>query len=92
MKITVIFTGGTIACSNKNGALSPDGANSFTLIEMYRAEDDSVEFAAGSPYFILSENLGAEHWDKLCGCIRGVALAVEEKFTGFFPVERFLLV
>ena len=72
MKITVIFTGGTIACSNKNGALSPDGANSFTLIEMYRAEDDSVEFAAGSPYFILSENLGAEHWDKLCGCIRGV--------------------
>ena len=72
MKITVIFTGGTIACSNKNGALSPDGANSFTLIEMYRAEDSSVEFAAESPYFILSENLGVEHWDKLCECIRGV--------------------
>ena len=73
MKITVIFTGGTIACSNKNGALSPDGANSFTLIEMYRAVDGSVEFETLSPYFILSENLGCEHWEKLSDCIKSVS-------------------
>ena len=72
MKITVIFTGGTIACSNKNGALSPDGANSFTLIEMYRAVDGSVEFETLSPYFILSENLGCEHWEKLSDCVKNV--------------------
>ncbi len=73
MKITVIFTGGTIACSNKNGALSPDGANSFTLIDMYRAVDGSVEFETLSPYFILSENLGCEHWEKLSDCIKSVS-------------------
>lgn len=72
MKITVIFTGGTIACSNKNGALSPDGANSFTLIEMYRAVDGSVEFETLSPYFILSENLGCGHWEKLSDCVKNV--------------------
>lgn len=72
MKITVIFTGGTIACSNKNGALSPDGANSFTLIEMYRAVDGSVEFETLSPYFILSENLGCGHWEKLSDCVKSV--------------------
>ena len=72
MKITVIFTGGTIACSNKNGALSPDGANSFTIIEMYRAVDGSVEFETLSPYFILSENLGCEHWEKLSDCVKNV--------------------
>ena len=67
MKITVIFTGGTIACSNRNGALSPDGANSFTL-----ALDGSVEFETLSPYFILSENLGCEHWEKLSDCVKSV--------------------
>ena len=72
MKITVIFTGGTIACSNRNGALSPDGANSFTLIEIYRALDGSVEFETLSPYFILSENLGCEHWEKLSDCVKSV--------------------
>lgn len=72
MKITVIFTGGTIACSNRNGALSPDGANSFTLIEIYRAVDGSVEFETLSPYFILSENLGCEHWEKLSDCVKNV--------------------
>ncbi len=72
MKITVIFTGGTIACSNRNGALSPDGANSFTLIEIYRAVDGSVEFETLSPYFILSENLGCEHWEKLSDCVKSV--------------------
>ena len=73
MKITVIFTGGTIACSNRNGALSPDGANSFTLIGIYRALDGSVEFETLSPYFILSENLGCEHWEKLSDCIKSVS-------------------
>jgi L-asparaginase len=72
MKNTVIFTGGTIACSNKNGALSPDGANSFTLIDMYRAVDGSVEFETLSPYFILSENLGCGHWEKLSDCVKNV--------------------
>ena len=72
MKITVIFTGGTIACSNNNGALSPDSANSFTLIDMYRSSGGKVEFEALSPYFILSENAGTEHWEQLFDCIRGV--------------------
>lgn len=57
MKILVVFTGGTISCSNNNGVLSTDDSNSYLLIDMYSRFDRSVQFEMLKPYTILSENL-----------------------------------
>ncbi len=54
MKILAIFTGGTISCSERDGMLSPDGSNSYLLLNS-RAD---VCFDTAAPYTILSENLG----------------------------------
>lgn len=70
MRLRVFFTGGTIACSTINGEMSPDRSNSFALLEQYSAVDSSVEFDTATPYFILSENLGAEHWERLYECVK----------------------
>ncbi|MCH5296405.1 MAG: asparaginase [Ruminococcus sp.] len=57
MKILVVFTGGTISCTQDNGILSTDESNSYLLIDMYNRLDSSVKFEMLSPYTILSENL-----------------------------------
>lgn len=57
MEILVVFTGGTISCTNENGVLSTDEGNSYLLLDMYRRIDSSVNFKILSPYTILSENL-----------------------------------
>ena len=57
MKILVVFTGGTISCTNKNGFLSTDEGNSYLLIDMFNRFDSSVQFEMLKPYTILSENL-----------------------------------
>lgn len=79
MKILVIFTGGTIACSRFDGALAPDNSNSFALLEMFKGKDGSVNFETAEPYFILSENLCAENLETLYECIAGYNL---NKFDG----------
>ena len=70
MKLFVIFTGGTSACSAQNGVLSPDSGSTSLLLRGYRKFDRETAFETASPYFILSENLAAPHWDALVGCIR----------------------
>ena len=67
MKILVLFTGGTIACSRNDGALAPDADNSYALPERFEGAD--VEFTAASPYFVLSENLSVSHLRRLCDCL-----------------------
>lgn len=57
MKILVVFTGGTISCTQDNGILSTDESNSYLLLDMYNRLDSSVKFEMLSPYTILSENL-----------------------------------
>ena len=54
MKLLAIFTGGTISCSDRDGVLSPDGSNSYLLLNS-RAD---ISFDVAEPYTILSENLG----------------------------------
>lgn len=66
-KILAVFTGGTISCSRKDGALSPDRANAELLLSRFAG----VEFCAEFPYTILSENLGAEHLDRLGKILEG---------------------
>ena len=57
MKILTVFTGGTIACSSKNGVLFPDKENGYMLLDMYCETDRETEFETAQPYIILSENL-----------------------------------
>lgn len=61
MKIAVIFTGGTIGSSVKEGFLSPNDQSGFTLLQNYRSKyTDDVEFVTSEPYTSLSETLNAE--------------------------------
>ncbi len=69
IKILVIFTGGTIGSSVENGVISPDRKNKFTLIESYLKGNDGVAFETLELYNILSENLDAEHLNRLYECV-----------------------
>jgi L-asparaginase len=75
MKILVIFTGGTISCSSSNGVLSTDESNSYRLIELYSAIDNSVEFDLLHPYTILSENLSGDNLNELYACLKSQNLS-----------------
>ena len=66
MKLLVIFTGGTISCTEQGGALSPSAVQPFLLLER-RPE---ISFDALTPFTVLSENMSAEHWKLLYDCIR----------------------
>lgn len=59
MKILVVFTGGTIGSSLKDGWISNDSETNYLLINNYlrESEDKTTEFVTCSPYTILSENL-----------------------------------
>lgn len=69
MKLLVIFTGGTIGSSLKEGWISPDGNAKKQLIAQYQRLDDSVELVPLSLYEILSENLSAKRLNMLIDCI-----------------------
>ncbi len=75
MNILVVFTGGTIACSENGGSLSPNLKNSAVLLNMYSKVDDSVNFISAQPYSILSENLSAENLITLYNCIKSYDLS-----------------
>ena len=100
MKILTVFTGGTIACSSKNGVLSPDKENGYMLLDMYCETDRETEFETAQPYIILSENLQAETLDALYYCIGGYDLSEYDgvvvchgtdtlQYTGAFLSYRF---
>lgn len=71
MKILVIFTGGTIGSSLKNGWISNDSETNYLLINNYLKEtqDMTTEFVTCSPYSILSENLTAAELNLLQKCV-----------------------
>ncbi len=58
MKILVIFTGGTIGSTVKDGWISTDPAAKYTLIEKYKENfGKEILFETAEPYYMLSENL-----------------------------------
>lgn len=59
MKISVIFTGGTIGTCIKDGWASIDNSAKYKLLNNFDYKKDDVEFVTSSPYNILSENLSA---------------------------------
>jgi len=70
MKILVVFTGGTICSTLSDGVIDIDSKKPYTLLEKYRAIDNSIQFDTVEPYFILSENLSAKHILKLYNCVK----------------------
>ena len=64
MKILVIFTGGTIGTSVKNGWADIDTNTKYVLLNGYNNKDN-IEFVTASPYSTLSENLSAKHLNLL---------------------------
>ncbi len=64
MKILVIFTGGTIGTTIKNGWADIDATTKYVLLDSYNNKDN-IEFAIASPYSTLSENLSAKHLNML---------------------------
>lgn len=63
MKILVIFTGGTIGTSIKDGWADIDNKTKYMLLNGYNK--DAIEFTTVSPYSTLSENLSAKHLNLL---------------------------
>ena len=80
MKILVIFTGGTIGSTVKDGWISADNTAKYTLIENYKNSfGDSVCFDTCEPYFMLSENLSAKHLNLLTESVKE---ALSKDFDG----------
>ncbi len=74
MKISVIFTGGTIGSTVEEGYISLD-ADSHRLLHMYRENYDTtdLQFETESPFSILSENLSPEHALQLVQIVKNQA-------------------
>lgn len=64
MKISVIFTGGTIGSSVKEGFADVDETKKYLLLERFKNDLD-IEFVPSTPYSILSENLSASELNLL---------------------------
>ena len=64
MKILVIFTGGTVGTSIKNGWADIDNNTKYVLLDSYDNKHE-IEFITASPYSTLSENLSAKHLNLL---------------------------
>ncbi len=65
MKISVIFTGGTIGSTYKEKWMSTDDSAKYVLIENYKKLDNNICFETSSPYTVLSENLSAKELNLL---------------------------
>lgn len=75
MKISVIFTGGTIGTTVKDGWMTPDENTRYTLLETYKKENTDVSFETSAPYTILSENLSAKELNLLISEIERALLS-----------------
>lgn len=70
MKISVIFTGGTIGSVTESDCVRLDGKSTFKLIDMYRQKyGNDISFDTYEPYNIHSENLTTDNFSMLCSCI-----------------------
>ena len=57
-RIAVVFTGGTIGSTEKNGRVGTDRATSSLLLRLYREKHgDEISFDALFPISMLSENV-----------------------------------
>ena len=80
LKILVVFTGGTIGSSVREGYISPEKEGKYTLLEKYEEEYGKIhEFITLQPYTILSENLTGESLQKLKDTL---VFAIDKEYDG----------
>lgn len=72
MKISVIFTGGTIGSASCGGYISPSSDASAILYDFFNAQPQH-EFEFISPITILSENITTDDINTIAGAIRSCA-------------------
>lgn len=69
MKILVVFTGGTIGSSQKDGFVSTDSGKPYRILELYKSVSEKkygkICWETASPYEELSENLTCSLLGKL---------------------------
>lgn len=70
MSISVIFTGGTIGSSVREGYISTDSDAKRRLIEEFEKTRGAGDFDVSEPYSILSENLCSQNINALFAAIR----------------------
>ena len=70
MKISVIFTGGTIGAVVRDGWMSSDDSAKYILLANYEKKGTDVFFETSSPYTVLSENLSANEMNILLSEIK----------------------
>lgn len=68
-KILVVFTGGTICTTIKNGEMNTDSKAVMALVNFYEKSDsfckDNVELIKGEMFNILSENMTVDKWNEM---------------------------
>lgn len=68
-KILVVFTGGTICTTIKNGEMNTDSKASMALVNFYEKSDsfckEKVELISGKEFNILSENMTVDKWNEI---------------------------
>lgn len=84
MKIMVIFTGGTIGSSVREGMIGPKEENQIRLLSLYREKSvRNVAFETVAPFTILSENSTGNTLCRLAECVRQqLQYAVEKAWDG----------
>ena len=77
-KILVVFTGGTIGSGiNKKGNIDIDKKAKSLLTDMYFSKlGRMVDFDTAEPYYELSENIDAAHWNKLIDFFNSVDFSI----------------
>jgi len=79
VKISVIFTGGTIGSAVKDGYMSTDDTAKYVLLEKYDNKNNDVKFETSSPYTVLSENLSAREINLL---LKEISSKLSEDYDG----------
>ena len=73
-KTLLIFTGGTIGSTNTDGLIDVNSANNYKLISLYKEKySTDVVFEAVDLMQVLSENITAKHWEKLCNYLLSIS-------------------
>lgn len=73
--ILVVFTGGTICTTIKNGIMSTDSSAPAALTELFYKSDSpfksSVKFKSSKSFNILSENMTVKKWNEIIEYLQG---------------------
>ena len=75
-KILVVFTGGTIGSTEKDGIINVDEKKNYKLLSLYKNNYNSdIEFESIEIMEILSENINTKHWETLCNYLLSINFA-----------------